>query len=53
VVLDDDEIVPHFITFWLLVLEILKQVASCATEYTEFEAETSFRRSYFEHVLAD
>jgi hypothetical protein len=28
-------------------------VASCATEYTEFEAETSFRRSYFEHVLAD
>ena len=55
VVLEDDEIVPLFIKyfFWLLVLEVLKEVASCATKYTEFKAEMSFRSSHIEHVLTD
>ena len=38
---------------WLLVLKVLKQVACCATEYTEFEAEMGFRSSHIEHVLTD
>jgi hypothetical protein len=57
VVLEDDEIlvVPHFIQyfFWLLVLEVLKEMASCATKYTEFEAEIISRSSHIEHVFTD
>jgi hypothetical protein len=55
VVLGNYEKVPHSIkyVFWLLVLEVLKEVASYATKYTEFEAEMSFRSSHIEHVLTD
>jgi hypothetical protein len=53
VVLADDEKVPQFIVclLWLLVLKVLKEVTSCATKCTEFEAEMSFRSSHIEHVF--
>ena len=40
-------------SFCLLVLKVLKEMASCASKYTEFEAEMSFRNIHIEYLFTD